>query len=124
MKEPQSITEAVYLLQKSIGVALPDMEVSVSINLLPKQETTTETIIDIKVNDPVEVKAEEIMDAKDLKVILNAFMANVGKTEAIKLVKSFTTNGSTKAADIPEAKYNELLKAISGVELAIKGEAA
>ena len=124
MKEPQSITEAVQLLQKSIGAALPDMEVSVNINLLPKQ-VTTETIIDIKVNEPVEeVKAEKIMDAKDLKVILNAFMGKVGKTEAIKLVKSFTTNGSTKATDIPKAKYNELLTAMSGVELEIKGEAA
>jgi hypothetical protein len=123
-----TIREAVSSLQQSIAAAMPDMEVSVNISLQAKEaiKQVKEKPVKLKPVKEPEIEAAKMMDAKDLKAILNAFMAKVGKDNAIKVVKKFTPKGTLKATDIPEAKYNALLKEIAKAEkdLEIKGEAA
>jgi len=125
-----TIREAVALLQQSIAAAMPDMEVSVNISLQAKEveQVKAKPVLKAvkKTEAKSEVEASKMIDAKDLKMILNAFMKKVGKDEAIKVVKKFTPKGTVRATDIPESKYNDLLKAIASAEevLEIKGEAA
>ena len=116
MSEPQTIKEAVNVLQKSIHAVLPDLEVSVNINLAPKRNIN-KTVIE-KTAEP-ETNVQEIPDqlSKEIDLIalrnfLNAYAKQAGKTKALKIVQEYA-NGSKNPDDIPVESYNSLVKQIA-----------
>ena len=116
MTEPQTIKEAVSVLQKSIQAVLPDMEVSVNINLAPRRNIN-KTVIEKKAE--TETNVQEIPDqlSKDIDQIalrnfLNSYAKQAGKTKALKLVQEYA-EGSKNPDDIPNEKYNDLVKQIA-----------
>jgi len=107
MTEPQTIKEAVSVLQKSIQAVLPDMDVSVNINLKPAA-----TALDSTQREPIPDKLSKEIDQIALRNFLNAYAKKAGKTKALKLVQEYA-EGSKNPDDIPNEKYNDLVKQIA-----------
>jgi len=117
MKQPQTIKDAVELLQNSVAKVLPGMIVSVNISLVSdRAEEQVES-------EPLqEAKEQNASDLQSIRDCLNAYAKSVGTAKAIALVKSFTPEKTKNPADIPPEKYNDMLDQMDGVELEIKGK--
>lgn len=109
-----TIKEAIEDLQRSIQAAMPGMEVSVNINIKPAATpaatpaaATPEETQAIELPDEMPEDLAKEIDLAALKKTLNAYARQVGKTQALKLVKNFA--GSHNPADIPQKDYNDVL---------------
>jgi len=107
-------------VQKSIQAVLPDMEVSVQINLKPAA-----TALDIPQREPIPDKLSKDIDLIALRNFLNAYAKQAGKTKALKIVQEYA-NGSKNPDDIPVESYNSLVKQIAtdcpGLEISFNNE--
>jgi len=118
VSDPKTIKEAVEQLQASIQAALPGMGVTVSINMVPLNNKAQEPV---NGKNEVAVKTDPIT-LDNLRALLNAYVKTAGKDKALNLVGKYS-NGTKNPADIPEADYPEIIKAMGGHELEPAGDA-
>ena len=125
MKKPNTIETEIRRIQEAIALILPDMDVTVSINLTRKNFPDEKPIVKEVVWDDTEVTAESVddkhqMDLEQVKSLLNAYVRSAGKDKALALVKKYS-NGSGKPADVNPADYHKLIADMDGTVLAPTG---
>jgi glutamate synthase domain-containing protein 3 len=125
MKKPNTIETEIRRIQEAIALILPDMDVTVSINMTRKKNPGETPIVKGVVWDDAEVTADPVddkppMDLEQVKSLLNAYVRSAGKDKALELVKKYS-NGSDKPADIDPADYHKLIADMDGTALKTKG---
>ena len=122
MKDPKTIKEAIEQIQEAMSLAIPGMQVTVSINLTsaavdnvtPHEEATKQEIESPAVPQAKDEAAPDV-DLKGLRALLNAYAKTAGKDKALALVSKFSKTGNPK--DIPTDSYKDVIKAIGGYTL-------
>ena len=109
----QTIKDVLEALHDAMQKALPDMDVTINIQVGAKKNTAEvkkEEPVTAPEGAPAEATAEAPATETNLaclKATLNAYVKAAGKKKTFELVREFT-NGSDNPADIPPKKYPKI----------------
>ena len=125
MKKPNTIETEIRRIQEAIALILPDMDVTVSINMTRKNFPDEKPIVKEVVWDDTEVTADTAVgktpiDFEQVRTLLNSYVRSAGKDKALALVRKYS-NGSEKTTDIDPADYHKLIADMDGTALKTKG---